>query len=302
MNLIHDDHIHLRGHDDTWQPHRLEPILEEAARRGIAPGIREHGPLPEKYHVRPYTDMFVLLMPDEVDAFIDQFAEAGVAFGLELDFITGDPDGPADAAAEVAQRAAARGAALSGIHGSIHFLPGNTMELDFPRGVGPHTAWDLDEDMFIRHIKNRGPKQLLYDYFGCLGDLVETGHYDCIGHFELIRKFDRKNTSGESVFYSEQEKLYDKLARGVLERVSETSMAVELNTSGIDKPLGRPYLSQELLNYAVELGVPVCLGSDAHAPACMAGHFGEARRMLETAGCAAPVTFVNRRTVPWTFS
>lgn len=299
MKLIHDDHIHLRGHGDTWQPHRLAPILEEAARRGIAPGVREHGPLPGKYHVRPYSDQFVIMMPDEIDPFLDQFAEAGIAFGLEMDFISGDPDGPAEAVAEIVQRAAARGVALSGAHGSIHFLPGNTMQLDFPRGIGPHTAWDLDESMFVAHIKNRGPKQLLHDYFGCLRDLVETGHYDCVAHFELIRKFDKRNASGESIFYSDHERLYDRLARGVLERVSQTRMAVELNTSGIDKSLGRPYLSQELLNYAVELGVPVCLGSDAHAPACVAGHFDTALHMLEAAGCERPVTFVNRKPVPW---
>jgi histidinol-phosphatase (PHP family) len=76
-------------------------------------------------------------------------------------------------------------------------------------------------------------------------------------------------------------------------------MAVELNTSGIDKPLGRPYLSQELLNYAVEIGVPVCYGSDAHAPACMGGHFDVARKMFETAGCESPVTFVNRQAIQW---
>jgi len=74
------------------------------------------------------------------------------------------------------------------------------------------------------------------------------------------------------------------MAHSVIERISEKKKAVEINTGGMVNPVGRPYLSQELLNYAVELGVDVTFGSDAHKPEILAAHFGVATKMLEAAG------------------
>ena len=125
-------------------------------------------------------------------------------------------------------------------------------------------------------------------------DLIGFGIYDALGHIELIRKFDRRNQSGDSVYFSEVEKLYDTLSRRVVEKISETEMAIEINTAGMFKPIGRPYISTELLSYAVELGIPVCLGSDAHSPDGLGAHFDLALRMLETAGRDYLVTFENR--------
>jgi histidinol-phosphatase (PHP family) len=43
-------------------------------------------------------------------------------------------------------------------------------------------------------------------------------------------------------------------------------MAVEVNTSGLRKPIGEQYPSLEILQQAVEAGLPLTLGSDAHSP------------------------------------
>ncbi|MFH1537560.1 MAG: histidinol-phosphatase HisJ family protein [bacterium] len=292
--LLHDDHVHLRAHNIPPEPHNLTAMLEEAEKRGLAVGIREHPPLPKKFRLGPYADFDYAMREDEVDGFLKLFADTKCSVGFEFDFLAGEENEIISILDRITKKTKEKGVSISGIHGSVHLLPGSVKDVDYPKGDVKHIIWDLDEEVFIAHLKDRGPKQLLHDYFGAMHDLIKLGIYDCLSHIDLIRKFDRRNQAGESIYFSEAEKLYDMLSRSVVERVKDSGMAIEINTAGMFQPLGRPYISQELLNYAVELGVPVCIGSDAHTPARLGAHFDLALKMLESAGRDYIVTFQNR--------
>lgn len=299
--LIHDDHTHLRAHTRPPAPHALAPLLDEAARRGFAVGVREHPPLPAVFRVGPDQDYDYAMRPDELDGFLRQFAEADYPLGLEVDYFAGWEAETAAILDDILARAAALGVRISGIHGSVHLLPGRVPDVPWakPADTG-HVMWDLDEDVYKAHIADKGPERVLRDYFAAVRALIDFGNFDCLSHLELIRKFDRRGPGGESVYFAEHEKLYSTLARGALENISETGRAVEINTAGVFYPIGRPYISQELLNYAVELGIPVSFGSDAHKPERVGGGFDEALRMLEAAGRDWFVTFDNRTLVKYT--
>ena len=235
-------------------------MLDAARKRGVVPGVREHPALPEKFRVGPYCDFDYAMNETEIGDVLRQCA--------------------------------------SGIHGSVHLLPGRVHDVDWPKGAVSHyVLWDLSEDVFIAHLRDRKPKQLLHDYFGIMTDLVATNFYNALSHIDLIRKFDRLNASGQSIYFNEVESLYMELSRGVVERISRTPMAIEINTAGLCAPVGRPYITQELLNYAVELGVPICLGSDAHMPERVGAHLDVALKMLECAGRDWLVTFKDRQIV-----
>jgi len=296
---LRDDHIHLRPHSVPPRPHDLGTMLEAAASAGVVPGVREHPPLPSAYRLGPHGDFDYAMNENETDRFFELFAERGAPVGFEFDYIAGQEEETERIIRDMERRADEAGVAITGIIGSVHLLPGNVKDVDYPKGGIPHVMWDLDENVFIEHLKDRGPERLLKDYFGAMRELVSTGLYDTLGHIELIRKFDRRNSGGDSIYFGGAEDIYRRLAMETVELAAGSGMAVEINTAGMFSPIGRPYISQELLDHAVGSGVPVCLGSDAHMPDRVGAHFDLALRMLESAGCPRLVTFMNREKIEY---
>jgi len=292
---LYDDHLHLRPHTAPPQPHALKPLLEKAEERGVIAHPREHPPIPRRFRFGPHEDYEYAMNENETDTFLGLFRECGCPVGFEVDYISGEEDEIQSILKSLLDRAAELGVPVSGIHGSVHLLPGDVKDIDWPKGDVRFIVWDLDENVFLAHLADRGPERILHEYFSAMLDLVDLGIYDALSHIDVIRKFDRRNSSGESIYFSEYERLYAELSRRVIERISETDMAIEINTAGFFSPIGRPYISQELLNYAVELKVPICLGSDAHIPERIGAHFDFALQMLEKAACDKLVTFENRR-------
>ena len=297
--IAHDDHIHLRPHTHPPRPHDLKLILEAAQERGVIPGIREHPPMPRRFQLGPNRDFDYAMHPDETDFFLELFAELECPMGLEVDYLPGEEDEIAEMIQNFTERAADLGVAVSGFHGSMHLLPGRVDDGVRPKGDCEFIMWDLDATVFEAHLKDRGPRRILDDYFGAMRDLIDTRLYDALSHLELIRKFDKRSQAGDSIYFQEVEPLYDRLARDAVERASLAGLAIEINTSGLARPLGRPFLSQALLEHAVACGAAVCVGSDAHLPEHVGGFFDVAESMLEAAGCSTLVTFKERRQIPY---
>jgi len=272
-------------------------MLESAAKLGITLGTREHPTLPVKYRRGPNRDYDYAMTPEETGRFFGLFAECGHPVGFEFDYLAGEEEEISRQIAEITDEAKARGLRVSGIHGSVHLLPGSIHDVDWDKGDTGHVLWDLNEDVFKEHLRDRGAERLLKDYFGAMRELVSLKIYDTLSHIDLIRKFDRYDSSGESVYFSDHEKLYERLSREIIELVSEGKMAVEINTAGIFSPIGRPYITVGLLRYAAELGVPVSVGSDAHVPERIGAGFDIAARMIEEAGVRDLVTFMDRKPV-----
>jgi len=72
-----------------------------------------------------------------------------------------------------------------------------------------------------------------------------------------------------------------------------------VNTAGWRKPVGELYPAPRILERARELGIPVVLGSDAHAPGEVGARFAEAAALLAGAGYREAWVYKNRKPEPY---
>ena len=114
-----------------------------------------------------------------------------------------------------------------------------------------YQEWDIDDVCEI--------------YFHRVGDMLRERFCDIIGHLDLPKKMGSRPQRGLRHYI--EPLIPDLLAAGV---------AVEINTSGKDNPAGEFMPGWETVAMLAEAGVPLTLGSDAHAPQQVARHFGEA--------------------------
>jgi histidinol-phosphatase (PHP family) len=74
------------------------------------------------------------------------------------------------------------------------------------------------------------------------------------------------------------------MARPVLDRIARSGMGIELNTSGLRKPVGEIYPSPLIVSMAREREIPICFGSDAHCPEDVGDRFTLALDLAREAG------------------
>ena len=299
--MLHDDHIHLRAHEPQPPPYDAAVRMQAAAAAGVVPNFLDHAPLPTPFQTTPFIDYNISMKDSDVDDFLGEGREHGCALGLEGDYMRGMEQEIADKLKQVLDRAAELDVEISCLHGGVHYLPSPGLGVTYIKSVAPHLPWDMEQMVFEAYLKEKGPEGVLREYFKAVRGLVDTGFYDVLAHLEIIRKFDHQDDSGRSVYFGDVEGLYRQLSRDAVEHISSTEMALEINTAGIFTSFGRQFMSQELLDYAVELEVPICLGSDAHVPERIGAGFDLVIPMLERAGCTRLVTFQNRRPVSYSW-
>jgi HisJ family histidinol phosphate phosphatase len=284
---LHDEHMHLRPHGVSPLPrHRLAPILAACAARDVVPGIREHAPLPARYRLGPDGDYLFCMREDEVDGFLDELAGTGVAVGFEVDHIDGHEEETRAIVADLLARARARGIPIGGLTGSVHFIPGRVPDLDpgIDKGGVPHILCDYLESVMVAHLADHGALATVQDYFGAVRRLIRTGFYDVVGHLELLRKWERRDSAGASSLYAGVEDAYSAELEATIRLAAEADIILEYNTSGRDILLGRPYLSDEAVRACVRHGVKLALSSDTHLPKHVGRYFGEAVEALRGLG------------------
>ncbi len=85
------------------------------------------------------------------------------------------------------------------------------------------------------------------------------------------------------------------LERQVLEAVKAQDMAIELNASGLRMPVNEMFPSRRMLEYALELGIPLTIGSDAHQPERLGQYLDQAVDLLRDVGFKELATFKGRK-------
>ena len=112
-------------------------------------------------------------------------------------------------------------------------------------------------------------------YFRHLADAAETGLFDCISHPDLV-----KNSFPETWDF---EFIRPVLAES-LDRIQQTGVAMELNTSGIHKAYSEMNPGNEMLSLMAERDIPVVIGSDSHQPRRVSAEFEDALESLTEVG------------------
>ena len=112
-------------------------------------------------------------------------------------------------------------------------------------------------------------------YFEHLAQSAETGLYDCLAHPDLV-----KNYHPDSWCFA----IIKDTVAGALDRIAKTGVAMELNTSGLNKSYPEMNPGNEMLRMMAERGIPVVLGSDSHKAVRVGEHFITALNNLAEAG------------------
>lgn len=208
----------------------------------------------------------------EHDVYLSQLdavclAEVGRAFpevkwrlGLEVSYAPGREQ-------EIAELC--RSHFLDYVVGSVHEIDG--WMFDHPDYQAGYTAWDSD---------------LLYEtYFRLVAQAVNSGFFDVAGHLDLIKVFGCRPWR----------KKVEEIALPLLVLIARKGLVVEVNTSGLYKPVGEIYPSRELLMACFQKNIPVTLGSDAHRPEEVGRAQADALRLAREVGYTRVVGFRGRK-------
>ncbi|MFX1354266.1 MAG: histidinol-phosphatase, partial [Promethearchaeota archaeon] len=137
---------------------------------------------------------------------------------------------------------------LDYILGSIHILQGKSgfFAFDDNRFLSDYGLYGKVEDLHL-------------DYYLTLQEMITSPDFkfDIISHFDLPKKFNIK---------PENSQLIDNQVNKTLELIKKKDLVIEVNTSGLRKPVKEQYPSENILKDIYELDIPILLGSDAHHP------------------------------------
>ncbi len=232
-------------------------VAEERGLKGII--VTDHNPLPDGY--ARSSRMF----PEQFDAYLDLVAEAAdrmrgvvdVRLGLEADYVPG---------MEGFIERQLGSAEFHYVLGSVH-----------PQ-MTEYRAAHFSGDVL----------EFQQGYFDQLVLAAESGLYDALSHPDLV-----KNIFPDAWDYRRVEAH----VLHCLDRIAATGVAMELNTSGLNKAIAEMNPNSAMLGAMHERDIPVVVGADAHVPGRVADGYPMAYRLLEDAGYSAVSLFLERERV-----
>ena len=132
-----------------------------------------------------------------------------------------------------------------------------------------YTRMFIEEDLFEDHSRT-------VRYFEDLIRGVYSKRYDSMAHPDVIRDYGGLN------YFDPQ--AHEDLIRQFLQSLIETQTCMEINTSGLGKNSFEIHPHPTILRWAVEMKIPLTLGSDAHRPGQVAQFFPRVLNLLEDIG------------------
>lgn len=241
----------------------LDEYVEAALAAGLTEiGLSDHSPI---FHFEgdPHPFPKTAMHRDELDAYVrdmervrDRYAgRIHVRLGIESDYILGWDE---------FYRSLWNRYSLDYVIGSVHWLgTWSVFRSELPVGKSREDVYE--------------------EYFRTVQAAAKSGVYDIIGHLDVPK------TNGHM---SSDVTL---LVRETLRVIKEADAAIELNTSGWRKPVGECYPGPDILREAVELDIPITLGSDAHSPDLVGAGFQRALALLRECGCKHIAFFAERK-------
>ena len=271
---LFDGHTHSH-----FCPHGSREPLQGYLDRAVELGLRrlavtEHIPAPTGFVdpiganecYGPISDLGPYL--DECERLREAYADRlELLIGLEIDWL-GDAQGGwheplLDLLATVWHRLDHEATLLS-----LHFLG--------------DTAVDGTPELSMRIAPGQPPDAYHLAYYAALqraiGASWQRGGLDLrprrIGHLTLPRKFQKALPLREPERVAEAE-------LATLELIAAEGLQLDVNAAGLDKPdCGEIYVPEPLLGRAIELGVELVFGSDAHAPRGVGKHLDRVKAAI----------------------
>lgn len=241
--------------------------LEEYVQQGIAAGLdviglSDHTPMPDNWDssVRMTEDQFWNEYAPAVQALQDKYKDTiDVKFGLEGDFMPGT---------EAWVKAFNAKSAFDYVIGSVHYID----------------DWGFDNPTFVAKYEVNDINEIYAQYYERIKGSARCGLFDIVGHCDLVKKFGHRPT-----------KAMEEILRETFAVVKQSGMAVEINTSGLRKPVKEMYPSESVLAILAEYTIPLTLGSDAHTPGDVGRDFDLAKQLIERYGGGRISVFSKRQ-------
>lgn len=259
MLVDYHTHNYLCKHADGV----IEEYILHAIKIGLNEiGISDHSPMPNDWdsEVRMFEEQFWKEYAPTVLRLQEKYkGEISIKFALEGDYFPGTEAWVKDFLSKNE---------FDYVLGSVHYL--GEWGFDNPLYVGKFDEVDIDAvyTSYYEHIKKSAECKL----------------FDVISHCDLVKKFGhRPKTDMEEIL------------RATFKVVKEADMAVEINTSGLRKPVKEQYPSEKILTILSELQIPLTLGSDAHTPTDVGRDFDLAKQLVEKYGNGKISLFTKRQ-------
>lgn len=249
--LLKNGHVHT-----PFCPHGTKDHLNDYIERAIQLGFKEisfteHGPLPKNF-TDPTPNKDSGMDWEELDLYIQEIEKLKNIYkdqmiincGLEIDYIEGYEE-------EIRHFLNEYGKFLDDSILSVHFLKHDNR----------FDCLDYSPQVFEGMIHKYGSIEKVYEkYFSTVKKsiIADLGPYKPkrIGHMTLVRKFQKKFP---------HDRLYESTVLEILQLIKGKQYELDLNGAGVAKPLCRePYPSFWIIKKALQLGIPLIYGSDAH--------------------------------------
>jgi histidinol-phosphatase (PHP family) len=260
VKISGDYHVHcyLSRHGEG----EITEYVESAISKGLKRiGFSEHIPVPgldDPSGRMPIKD-FDVYIRDVREAQQQYKDDIEVLFGLEADYLPPFQDNIVDFIGQYP---------FDFVIGSVHFID----------------DWDFSNPAYRDEFVRRGVDTSFQTYYRLVGEAIESGCYDIIGHLDLINRY------GYTPSFD-----LEPLLTAVLEKVQRSGCALDMNTSGLRKGVGVIFPGVSILSRAQRLGIPVVPGSDAHHPGDVGADFDRAGKMLAEIGFKQSMFFRKRK-------
>jgi histidinol-phosphatase (PHP family) len=256
-----DYHLHtnLCGHASGG----IDDYLDQAVRKGIGEvGFSDHFPL---YFLSPgKTIPGYAMSENQLPLYVElvqqsaRVAPLKVKLGIEVDYVPGFEKKLATVLAAYP---------FDYVTGSVHFIDG----------------WGFDNAAEIGEYSKRELHLVYEQYFNLVQQASLTGLFDVMAHPDLIKKFGFRLERDLNPLYVETARAFKK-----------AGVCVEVNSAGLRYPAREIYPDPALLEVFYRHGIPVTLGSDAHAPEQVGAGLNEALQLVRAAGYREVALFNQR--------
>ena len=255
-----DYHMHtaLCGHATG----SLSEYVEHAIKLGLKEiGFSDHAPMVHERLQGVTMDLGQLpLYHRLIDEVKEKYkGQIEIKYALEADYIRGF---------EAKTKEIIEGYSYDYIIGSVHYVNG----------------FAVDDPATKERWQHQDINQVWRDYFTLLRQSAQSGFFNIIGHCDLPKKFGHRPT----VDMNDEVKATAKV-------FADCGVAVEINTSGLRKPVAEMYPCPAYLKIYCEAGVPLTFGSDAHTPGDVGKNFKEAVKLAKSAGYREYLCFSKRK-------
>ncbi|WP_027366037.1 histidinol-phosphatase HisJ [Desulfotruncus alcoholivorax] len=185
-----------------------------------------------------------------------------IKLGLEVDYIPGCED---------KARRIIDAYPFDYVLGSVHHIDG----------------WGFDNPAYLEQYRHININDLYHKYFTRFQAAARSGLFDIMAHPDLVKKFNYRPSKNIRQLYIDTARV-----------LKESGVCLEVNAAGLRAPVCEIYPAPEFLAVCCQYGVPVTLGSDAHAPDQVGYRFDWVRDILVQSGYTGLATFEQRKRGP----